>query len=67
MDKLLALGFTCTGGQIDRENVNYGFLTADGPVLTPEGEALVKSLTKKGRKSVEEVVSEVVASPDTPV
>lgn len=44
MDKLSALGFVVNAGQIDRGNVNYGFLTAAGPVLTPDGEALAKSL-----------------------
>lgn len=44
MDKLTSLGFVVTAGQIDRGNVNYGFLTAEGPVLTPEGEALARTL-----------------------
>lgn len=44
VEQLLALGFTFVAGQIDRGHKNYGFLTADGPVLTPEGEALAKSL-----------------------
>jgi len=51
MDKLLALGFHCVAGQIDRDGINYGFLTQDGPVLTPEGEELVKSLSKKPRRA----------------
>ena len=44
VEQLLALGFTFVAGQIDRGHKNYGFLTADGPLLTPEGEALVRSL-----------------------
>ncbi|NVN99289.1 MAG: hypothetical protein HXX17_08195 [Geobacteraceae bacterium] len=64
MDKLEALGFICVAGQIDREGVNYGFLTPDGPVLTPDGEELVKALStpapKKGKKAapVEDVPAE---------
>jgi hypothetical protein len=70
MDKLIALGFHCTAGQIDRDNINYGFLTADGPVLTPEGEELVKSLTKKSRKAAAvaptDAEPEADAIPDAP-
>lgn len=44
LDKLMTLGFTVTGGQIDRGNVNYGVLTKDGPELTPEGQALAQEL-----------------------
>lgn len=43
-DKLISLGFEIVGGQLDYEHVNYGQLTLDGPLLTPEGEALVQSL-----------------------
>jgi hypothetical protein len=67
MDKLEALGFHCVAGQIDRDNVNYGFLTPDGPVLTPEGEDLVKSLTKKARKAAAASVDEPTAEPDPAV
>ena len=42
--QLKSLGFSISGGQIDRGNTNYGFLSADGPVLTPEGEELVRAL-----------------------
>jgi hypothetical protein len=71
IDKLLALGFDVVAGQIDREGANYGFLTADGAVLTPAGEELVKSLTKKPRKGaavVEEPAAEPApeAAPDAP-
>lgn len=44
VEQLLALGFTFCGGKIDRGHVNYGVMSSDGPVLTPEGEALAKSL-----------------------
>jgi hypothetical protein len=51
MDKLLALGFDVIGGQIDRGGVTYGFVNLDGSVfLSPEGEELVKLLTKKPKK-----------------
>lgn len=66
MDKLLALGFQCTAGQIDRDNVNYGFLSADGPVLTAEGEELVKQLTKKARRATatpDAIPEEVAVAP----
>lgn len=54
IDQLLALGFDCCGGQLDYKQKNYGFLAKDGPVLTPEGQALVAELTaeappKRGR------------------
>lgn len=54
IERLMALGFTVAGGQIDRDNVNFGVLTKDGPVLTPQGEALAKELDaanapKRGR------------------
>ena len=54
IEKLMALGFTVTGGQIDRDNINYGVLTKDGAVLTPEGLALAAELDaavtpKRGR------------------
>lgn len=42
--QLEALGFSICAGQIDKGHTNYGFLSAEGPVLTPEGEELAKSL-----------------------
>lgn len=44
MKDLEALGFIAVAGCIDRNGVNYGVLTAHGPVLTPEGEELVAAL-----------------------
>ena len=41
---LLEMGFQVVGGQLDYKNVNYGQMTVDGPLLTPDGEALVQSL-----------------------
>lgn len=41
---LEALGFTISGGQVDRANVNYGQLLPTGALLTPEGEMLVLAL-----------------------
>ena len=63
MDKLEALGFICVVGQIDKDGVNYGFLTPDGPVLTPEGEALAKALTvpKKSKKAAAEPLPDTSA------
>lgn len=68
IDKLLALGFTVVGGQIDRGNVNYGLLTLDGPLLTPDGEALVQELEapqapKRGRPRKVEVEPEAANAP----
>lgn len=61
-DKLLSLGFEIVGGQLDYEHINYGRLTLDGPLLTPDGEALVQSLdavisptAKRGRPRKAEV------------
>lgn len=45
MQDLEALGFIAVAGNVDRLGRNYGILTADGPVLTPEGEELVAALT----------------------
>ncbi len=42
-DDLVRAGAVSCGGQIDFKNTNIGFLTADGPILTPDGEALVRS------------------------
>lgn len=56
MDKLSALGFTVVAGKIDRNGKNYGVAGKDGPVLTAEGDALVKALspvTPKPRKKAE--------------
>lgn len=70
MEKLLALGFVVVAGQIDRGNKNYGFCTPNGPVLTPEGEALVKELTAeaapKPRKRAATVVEPVPEQPFDP-
>ena len=41
---LVRIGATSCGGQIDLKNVNIGFITQDGPVLTPDGELLVREL-----------------------
>ena len=54
IEKLMALGFTVTGGMIDRGGVNYGVLTKEGPALTPQGETLARELDaaaapKRGR------------------
>ena len=54
-DQLTNLGFVITAGMVDRENKNYGFLSKDGPVLTPAGHDLVALLTapvpvRRGRK-----------------
>lgn len=35
------LGFQFVGGKIDRNHKTYGFLSPDGPILTPEGEEIV--------------------------
>lgn len=40
---LLEMGFEIVGGKLDYKHVNYGQMTPDGPLLTPEGEELVKS------------------------
>lgn len=60
MEQLSALGFHCTGGMIDKDGVNYGTLSADGPVLTPEGEDLVKGMTRKTKKARDEDISAAV-------
>jgi hypothetical protein len=60
MQELDKLGFEVTGGQIDRGNVNYGFLSPTGPVLTEAGEDLVKSLKRRGKPTISEVVSDVM-------
>lgn len=70
MEKLEALGFTFVVGNIDRDGVNYGVMTANGPVLTPEGEALVAELSapKRKKKASAEEIAAVIAevTPDTP-
>ena len=45
VNTLVSLGFEISGGAIDRNRVNYGVMLVDGPKLTQEGEALVKSLS----------------------
>lgn len=57
-DTLVAMGFSISGGQIDRAGKNYGCLTPSGVSLTAEGEALVKTLTepaepKRRRRAVD--------------
>jgi hypothetical protein len=64
LDEITNLGFVVTAGQVDRENVNYGFLSADGPVLTPEGEELVASLSRKGRRITKASIAEAAAAAD---
>lgn len=60
---LMALGFQIVGGQIDRDNKNYGFLGPNGePVLTPEGQEIVDEASKKSRKKA---VAEATASKPT--
>lgn len=44
VDQLLAAGFTVSAGQIDRNNVNYGYMSREGPVLTPAGFVLANDL-----------------------
>lgn len=44
IDTLLKLGFTVSGGQIDRGGKNYGQVTKTGVLLTPDGEDLVAAL-----------------------
>ena len=44
IDTLINLGFTVTGGQIDRGGKNYGQVTKTGILLTPDGEDLANSL-----------------------
>lgn len=44
LDKILALGATVCAGQIDLANKNIGFLSPEGPVLTPDGEEALKAL-----------------------
>lgn len=64
MKTLEALGFTVTAGQIDRKGKNYGRVTADGPVLTPEGKALVAALApiqRAPRKKADAVAQEPAA------
>jgi len=40
LEKLLAQGAVICGGQVDMDNVNIGFVSADGDfVVTPEGAA----------------------------
>lgn len=41
IEELLARGVTCCGGALDFRNVNIGRMTADGPLITPDGEALL--------------------------
>lgn len=60
MEQLQALGFECTGGQIDKDGVNYGRLTTDGPVLNEAGEDLLKSMTRKTRKARDEDIAAAV-------
>lgn len=62
MDQLSAVGFSCVGGQIDRDGVNYGILTGDGPVLTPDGDEIYKTLTRKTRKARDEDTAAAVAA-----
>jgi hypothetical protein len=61
IDQLTALGFEIVGGNIDKGGVNYGTNTPDGPVLTPEGEDLVATLTKKRRKATPDDIAAAVA------
>lgn len=42
--QLQDLGFEFCAGKIDRRGKNYGVLVKDGPLLYPEGEALVEEL-----------------------
>jgi|LauGreDrversion4_2_1035121.scaffolds.fasta_scaffold07603_8 hypothetical protein len=64
VNTLLSIGFDVSGGMIDRLGKNYGFLSKDGPVLTPEGEALAASLQapvepqKRPRKKAEPVIEQ---------
>lgn len=63
IEALMALGFTVTGGMIDRAGVNYGVLTKEGPLLTPEGEAVARELAaaaapKRGRPRKTEAETE---------
>lgn len=44
LDQITALGATVCAGQIDLHNKNIGFLSPDGPVLTPDGEEALKAL-----------------------
>ena len=71
-DDLAALGVTSVGGALDYKNQCIGMLTPDGPVLTPEGQALVASLGDapaarqvppvKARKTVKAVLTPEAAS-----
>lgn len=63
IETLMSLGFTVTGGMIDRGGANYGVLTKEGPALTPQGEALARELAaavapKRGRPRKTEVEAE---------
>lgn len=40
-------GFQFVAGQIDYQGRNYGFLTPDGPVLTPDAEQVLLALASK--------------------
>lgn len=57
LEQLTRLGFTVCGGQIDRDGVNYGFLSTDGPVLTPEGAAMAQKVQAEIVDAVAERVS----------
>ena len=43
-DELAALGVTSVAGALDFKNQCVGRVTADGPVLTPDGQALIDEL-----------------------
>lgn len=63
--KLIELGFSLTAGKIDYQNVNYGEMSLDGPVLTEAGQALVAQLSgvapARGRRKKAEVADEPAA------
>ena len=61
LNDILKAGFDVVGGQIDKDGKNYGFLTAEGPVLNEEGEALMSAGTRRRRREAVEVAAEVNA------
>lgn len=60
---LLNYGFDVVAGQIDYQGKNYGFLTPDGPVLTPDAENVVLALAAKVADRME---AGVAAGPTPP-
>ena len=56
---LLNFGFDVVGGQIDYKGKNYGFMSPDGPVLTPDAEQVVLALAARVADRMENGEAEV--------